>query len=333
MSTKLCIEFSSNKIRFLKGKFNKEFIVDSFFTLLLEEESLVDSVYDEEMLGQMIKNELDSKKIKGKGVSFIISDMPNMLVREINVPRANKDDTYRMVKQEAQQHFPINIDNYVIDYKIVDYFQEEGMKKQKLIVLAVPRFLVERLIGIAEAADLKLEKIDVEANTLSKILLKYQTQISYVSNAPSLICSIENNYITMVVVKKGAIQMSKTTSYEGILEQISNDTLQEVASTNEIDFNYISQNEGEVGEILIELADNIARYINFYTSNSKQREEVENIYITGEITDKLNIVDAIKSRMEVNIRKIDDLTVRITNKDYQDKDISEYKNVLGGLLK
>lgn len=333
MNTKLCIEFSSNKIRFLKGKFNKEFIVESFFTLLLEGESLVDSMYNEEILGQMIKNELISKKIKGTGVSFIISDMPNMLVREINVPRVNKDDTYRIVKQEAQKHFPINIDNYVIDYKIVDYFQEEGMKKQKLIVLAVPKFLIERLIGIAEAADLKLEKIDVEANTLSKVLYKYQSQTGYVSNAPSLICSIENTYITMVVVKKGAIQMSKTTSYDGILGQIDNNAFQEVASTNEIDFNYSSQIEGTADEILVELSDNIVRYINFYTSNSKQREEVENIYITGEISDKLNIIDVIKSRVEANVKKFDDLTVKVIDSAYQDQDISEYKNVLGGLLK
>lgn len=331
--SKLCIEFSSNSIRFAKGKFKKQFIIESFFKLSLDGESLIDSPYEEEFLGTLIKNELKTRKVKDKGVNFIISAMPNMLVREIDVPKANKNDTYKMVKQEAGVHFPINLDNYVIDFKVVEEFEDKGIKKQKLIGIAVPKYLVERLIDIANAANLSLEKIDIEANTLSKYIHEYQRQIDNVSEKSNIICSIQDTYITMVITKKGVIQMSKTTSYESVIIKLKDYGLDEVASTKEATLESI-YNEVEIDnleELIGELADSVIRYISFYTS--KSREEIETVYIMGEIGEKLNIANAIKLRMDVDTRKIDKLKVKIKNKDYKEMDVSEYKNVFGGLLK
>ncbi|MEG2338438.1 MAG: pilus assembly protein PilM [Clostridium sp.] len=334
MNNKLCIEFGSNSIRFAKGKFRHEFLIDSFFTLSLEGETLIDSAYDEYFLGEMIKNELKARGIRDRGVTFIISAMPNMLVREINIPPASIKDTYGMVKQEAGSHFPINLDNYVIDFRVVGIFEEDGVKKQKVIVIAVPKFLIERLIDIANAADLRLEKIDVEANTLSKLLFEYQQQEYTVSNRPSLICAVQDTYLTMVIVKKGVIQMSKTSSYESV--EAALDTAQEsynqAASTREIG-SEASEGEYNVAErrIIGEIADNIARYLSFYTS--KHREDMETVYITGEVGEKLDIGSAVRSRFEVKAKTIDDLKVVITNREYKGRDVSEYKNVFGGLLR
>lgn len=331
--SKLCIEFGSNSIRFAKGKFNKGFHIESFFTLLLDGESLIDSPYEEKFLGSLIKNELGLRKIKDKGVNFIISAMPNMLVREIDVPKAKKSDTYKMVKQEAGVHFPINLNNYVIDYRVVGEFQEKGIKKQKLICIAVPKFLVERLIEIANAAELKLEKIDIEANTLCKFLYEYQRQLNSISEHSNIICAVQDTYITMVVTKKGVIQMSKTTSYESVMLRLKSYGFDEAASTREADIENI-YNEVELDnldEAQGEIADGIIRYMNFYTS--KYREDIESVYIIGELGEKLDIASAIKLRMDVDVRKIDNLNVYIKNKNYKEKDVSEYKNVFGGLLK
>ncbi|MEG2893399.1 MAG: pilus assembly protein PilM [Clostridium sp.] len=334
MNNKLCIEFGSNSIRFAKGKFRHEFLIDSFFTLSLEGETLIDSAYDEFFLGEMIKNELKSRGIRDRGVTFIISAMPNMLVREINIPPASIKDTYGMVKQEAGAHFPINLENYVIDFRIVGLFEEDGVKKQKVIAIAVPKFLIERLIDIANAADLKLEKIDVEANTLSKLLFEYQQQELSVSNRPSLICAVQDTYITMVIVRKGVIQMSKTSSYESVEASLDaeQDSYDRVAASNESEGN-ISDKEYSIVEKRIagDIADNIARYLSFYTS--KHREDMETVYITGEVGEKLDIGSAVRSRFEVKTKTIDDLKVVISNREYKGRDVSEYKNVFGGLLR
>ncbi|MEG0371123.1 MAG: pilus assembly protein PilM [Clostridium sp.] len=333
MNNTLCIEFGSNSIRFAKGKFRSEFLIDSFFTLSLEGEVLMDSSYDEEIVGEMIRNELKARGIRDRAVTFIISAMPNMLVREINVPPASVRDTYGMVKQEAGAHFPINLENYVIDYRIVGIFEEEGVKKQKVIGIAVPKFLIERLIGIANAADLRLEKIDVEANTLSKLLFEYQQQELTVSTRPSLICAIQDTYITMVIVKKGVIQMSKTSSYESVESLLDNSSQGEVASSNE-DGGLASQEDNEKiieKRIAGDIADSISRYLSFYTS--KNREDMEAVYITGEVGEKIDIASAVNSRFEVKTKTIDDLNVVITNRAYKGRDVSEYKNVFGGLLR
>ncbi|KMT21287.1 hypothetical protein [Clostridium cylindrosporum] len=334
MGNKLCIDFSSNKIRFARGRYRKGFIIDSFFSVSLDGESLINSSYSEEVLGETIRNKLKDKKIKDTGVTFIISAMPNMLVREINVPLAKKSDTYRMVKQEAAAHFPINMDNYVIDYRVVDNYVEDKIKKQKLIGIAVPKFLIERLIGIANAADLRLDKIDIEANTLSKLLYEYQKQQGVISEKPSIICAIQDTYITMVVVKKGVIQMSKTNSYESVDTTLNQPALNEVAPTNEFDNannSYTSASEQVKVEVINDVSDSIVRYINFYTS--KQREEIETVYILGKVGDQLDIAGGIRERIEVQTKNIDDLKVVISNKDYKDKDAYKYKNVFAGLLK
>lgn len=330
MGSKLCIEFSSNIIRFAKGRFKNKFILESFFSLNLKSESLVDSSYSEEVLGQMIKNELNTRKVKNKEVDFIISAMPNMLVREIIIPNTSKKDTYFIVNQEVKKHFPINIDNYVIDFKLVDKFKEDKVTKQRVVCIAVPKFLIERIIGIANAADLTINKIDVEANVLSKLLYQYQQQIERIAEEGSVICSIQDTYITMVLAKKGIIQMSKTTSYTSVDIIPEEIVLEEVASSKEIteEKNNSSVNFSEVSEAI---ADHIVRYINFCTS--KQREAIKTVYIVGEIGEKFNIKSSIESRIEVVARNIDKLKLLIKNEEFKRENIADYKVVFGGLIK
>ena len=334
MKSKTCIEFSSNKIRITRGKETKKgFTLKHFFTIPLEEECLIESSYDEMVLGDIIKNELKNRRISSKNIVFILSAIPNMLVREIDIPKVSTKNTYEIVKQEASKYFPINLDNYVIDYKLIKIFQDKNVKKQKLICIAIPKFLIEKLIKIADYGELKLEKIDVEINALSKYLNHYQTIKSNISKVPNIICAVQDTYITMIVIKDGVIKMSKTNLYPSVLNKLS--LIEENLSTSE---EYISEaatskefyENNNVLSIKEEIVDNIVKYINFYTSN--QREEIETIYITGQIGDKLELCEMLKQRIECNIANMNNLDIVLKTKKYKSDDIKKYKVVLGGLL-
>lgn len=334
MRNKTCIEFSSNKIRIARGKETKKgFTLKHFFTIPLEEECLIESTYDEMVLGDIIKNELKNRRIDSKNIVFVLSAIPNMLVREIDIPKVSTKNTYEIVKQEALKYFPINLENYVIDYKLIKIFQDKNIKKQKLICIAIPKFLIEKLVKIADYGDLKLEKIDVEVNALCKYLNHYQLIKNDISKTANIICTVQDTYITMVVIKDGVIKMSKTNLYPSVLNQLS--LIEENLSTSD---EYISEaaaskefyESNNVLAIKEDIADNIVKYINFYESN--QREEIEKIYIAGQIGDRLNLHETIKQKVECSVENMQNVEVVLKTKKYKSDDIKKYKVVLGGLL-
>src|SRR4051794_6611589 len=94
-----------------------------------------------------------------------------IVVRTLDLPPLEDDKALAAAVQvEAPDHIPMPMDEAVLDFQPVGMIDTPGGPRRRVVVVAVRREMVERLVESARAAGLKLEGIDLSAFALVRAL-------------------------------------------------------------------------------------------------------------------------------------------------------------------
>jgi type IV pilus assembly protein PilM len=83
-----------------------------------------------------------------------------VVVREVSVPALPAKEMRQSLPFQVQELIPIPVEDAVLDYDVLDEFEQEGARMQRLLVVAAQRDMVDRLMGAASAA--KVEAVGVD---------------------------------------------------------------------------------------------------------------------------------------------------------------------------
>lgn len=284
----LTIELNSNYIKLLEGKKGKKVkILKSDEILIDGQNSGIIDVLNEIAITDALNKYFIENKVSKNNVNIVLSGLTNLLVREIVIPDIPKDKIYTMLKIEAAQYFPVNIDKFILDYKVLEVMKEGKTKKLKLLVFAVPNNIIDQVMSIVNKLNMKINKIDIEPNVLAKLSLK----LGIGKEDSSMILNIEKNFLTAVVIKNNIVQITKTYPHD----------LSELIQEN-IDIDEYKLNEIE---------DNIVKLIEFY--KIKERQELKNVYILGEMANVLGLDKVLPSKTGSDVFIIDKVDFVDTN--------------------
>jgi type IV pilus assembly protein PilM len=103
-------------------------------------------------------------------VNLTVSD-PSIHIRRITLPSMPKSELREAVRWEMKSHIPFPIESAQIDYLILGEATGKDLKRLDLIVVACPRQLIDRLLGIAEGAGLSPIHLGVGPFALWNLLL------------------------------------------------------------------------------------------------------------------------------------------------------------------
>lgn len=278
----LCIELNSNYIKIIEGRSGKKVKTLKSNEILLDGQTygIIDNLNESAIVDALNKYFFENKVSKNN-VNILLSGLTNLLVREVVIPYIPKDKIYSMLKIEAAQYFPVNIDKYILDYKILEVLKEEKVKKLKLLVFAVPKQIMDQVMSIVNKLNLKVNKIDIEPNVLAKL----SNKLAIGKEESAMILNIEKNFLTAVVVKNDIVQLTKT--YPHDLSEITLD----------------NQNIDEYK--LNEIDDNIVKLIEFY--KIKEREELKNVYILGDMARYLKLDEILPTKAGTAVKLIDNV--------------------------
>jgi type IV pilus assembly protein PilM len=84
-----------------------------------------------------------------------------VVVREVSVPALPAKELRQTLPFQVQELIPIPVEDAVLDYDVLDEFEQEGAKMLRLLVVAAQREMVDRLIGAAVAAKVELVGVDL----------------------------------------------------------------------------------------------------------------------------------------------------------------------------
>jgi type IV pilus assembly protein PilM len=120
-------------------------------------------IMDPGIVSDTIQGLFKTAGVKQKRVVVAVGGR-DVIIKKIQVDRMKESDAYEVVRWEAQQHVPFDIEAVELDFQILDP-ESEGLQMDVLLV-AAKRELVEDKVQLLGQAGLEAEIVDVDAFAL-----------------------------------------------------------------------------------------------------------------------------------------------------------------------
>ncbi|MEN8906095.1 MAG: pilus assembly protein PilM [Clostridiales bacterium] len=114
-----------------------------------------------------IRKIIDESRMKVKKAKIVMSGT-SIISRVFMVNRISGHETDEVVKEAILQNMPINVDEYKIDYKILQEITEGDINRVKVFVTAVRKNIIKSYVDTLIGLDLKPISIDIPANSIAK---------------------------------------------------------------------------------------------------------------------------------------------------------------------
>jgi type IV pilus assembly protein PilM len=132
-------------------------------TRVLADAIVEGEIMDPSVVADAVKGLFVSAGVKRKKVAVAVGGR-DVIVKKIQVDRMGEGDAYDVVRWEAQQYVPFDIEGVELDFQVLDP-DGEGLQMDVLLV-AAKRELVETKLALLGDAGLEAAVVDVDAFAL-----------------------------------------------------------------------------------------------------------------------------------------------------------------------
>ena len=176
------------------------------FTFRTPEHTVEDGyIRDKERLSECLKRELQKRGVREKEVVFTLSSS-KVVTREVRIPEVKDNKIAGIIEMQSREFFPMDVSNYTVTYHKMESFQEEGVKKIKLLLVAVPDNLLNNYYSFAGSAGLVIESFDYIGNSAVQFMSGRMT-----SNA--IIVQLEEQATVISIVRSKKLVFQRITPY------------------------------------------------------------------------------------------------------------------------
>ncbi|MBS4540010.1 type IV pilus assembly protein PilM [Clostridium sp. D2Q-11] len=342
----ISLDIGNENIKMLEVKqLNKNITLENAITINTPKNSIDDgNIMNIHTLSSYIKENLDKHGFKGsKGV--ITLDYPNVISREIMLPFAKEDELEEMVRYEIEQFLPIMLDDYVIDYRKREEFEEDSVKKLRLLVVAIPKKIVEGYMELLEVLDLDPYALDLNSNAVSKLIHKKSRINTKIINENDTLAFIDIGYKNINI----NIISNYTSVFNRVIERGSRDIdiglanafnleLSEAKSKKE-DFDLYEDNMNSYDIIhtlitagLDEWISDIEKIFTYYR-NINRGNKIDGIYIYGGGSRLKGLDKYLEEKLNIQTWQLKDIYPLRLGKKMKAIDTMEYLNNIGSIIR
>lgn len=119
-------------------------------------------------LDNILKSWLRREKIPLTKLDVALS-CPGVITRMITIPVLKPQELDKLMTEQVDQYFTLNIQDYIVDYRILEKVEEEGQARQRILLAALPKFQWEKYWSQWEKAGLKPRAVDLVADSLARL--------------------------------------------------------------------------------------------------------------------------------------------------------------------
>ena len=155
-----------------KGRKGVELV--NFGMIQLPEDTVMDGELENpQALADALRNLLKSEKIKNKNAVIGISGQ-SVIIKKISVPLMSEEELIEMIREEAEQYIPFDIDEVHLDFAIVkaegDVPVEKGATNEErqmdVIIVAVRKEVIQKYMDVFKEIGMKVKVVDLSAFAL-----------------------------------------------------------------------------------------------------------------------------------------------------------------------
>lgn len=348
----ISLDIGNKTTKIAYGSTNKKnIIVDEYDIIETPKDCINDGIIlNAEALAQTLIEAFKINKINKAGLVLSITGT-GVITREIQIPLSTDKEIGQILEFEAQQYFPVDLQNYTTDYKLLENVTDSEGSQSRVLIVAVPNKQIEGYIQLSKLLKQQLIAIDIPANCVIKGF-SYKTEQVFNSDeefalvdigySTSMVCIFRNNYLKFNrILLNGSAEIDRNIADEFSLEedkaeqlkityQAVSDSQSEVAAANQSEITSVI--ERGMGNIVAD----ISRFIDFSNSRDSSKR-VQRIYICGGGSKLAGISEYFTNyfNLPVELLPIGNEIIYRGKKGRElfEKDYIRLVNVIGGLVR
>lgn len=309
-----------------------------------------------EEFAELIRSRLAEQKIKTRDCIFTISST-RIASREVTIPNVKRNRIEGIVKANAQDYFPVDLDQYEIGYHMVGNGESGEDGKLRVMALAVPKILIESYYQLAADCGLNIVSFDYASNSI------YQILKNECGEDVTMVLKMDETTTTATVLNNGQIAMQRTVSYgvEDAITIVGNSKLfgninynsaipmlrtrcciNKTLHPEDLEWDLTTEEEEEVDDRMQALKNkvtnslepvinSISRVVDYYNSRNSEAP-INNIYLTGVGGDFGGMSKLMTNSLEIHVSPLSSLDTVTFGKSMRGASFGEFIACLGAVL-
>ncbi|MDA8227961.1 MAG: pilus assembly protein PilM [Desulfitobacterium hafniense] len=275
---------------------------------------------EEEFKNQLL-HWLKQNKVPLKKLNLAIS-CPGVITRMITLPILSAKDLDKLLTEQVDQYFTFNIADYVVDYRILEKFVEDGQERLRILLAALPKYQWEKQWELWKNLGLSPKVTDLAADCLARLYSRVSRRGDEKTNSESeklpdiAIVDLGVDRVEFVLLEHGVffLYSDMEINLEGLVEYASSLSVVEKNSNskNPEDVESLAADLGpvelteiwvrnEMEGILNPVMNTLADFFNFFAARHFGKS-VDCIYLTGEYSDQPFIGEIFEKNLEIETR-------------------------------
>ncbi len=162
--TTVGVDIGSGLVKLVEIQHGKEPVITKAYAAPVLPDAIVEGeIMDPGVVADAVRGLFQTAGVKQKKVAVAVGGR-DVIIRKIQVDRMKESDAFEVVRWEAQQHIPFDIEGVELDFQILDP-EGEGVQMEVLLV-AAKKELVETKTALLAEAGLEPAIVDVDAFAL-----------------------------------------------------------------------------------------------------------------------------------------------------------------------
>jgi type IV pilus assembly protein PilM len=273
----------------------------------LPPEAIVDnSIMDSSSVVEVIRNLVESHKVKTKNVATSISGH-SVIIRKIQLPIMTDEELESSIQWEAEQYIPFEISEVNLDFQILGTDPKDPSQMNVILVAAKKDFVADH-VAVFKESGLTPVIMDIDCFAVENA---FEVNYGFSEDEIVALVNMGASAVNVNVLKAGVSVFTRDIQVGG---NLINEELQkrlglsnEHAEKAKLGVEAISVTAEAIAEVMLDAAENLAqevqRSLDFFAATSAD-EKINKIFITGGVAKIALVREAIERRIGVSVEVI-----------------------------
>lgn len=339
----ISFDIGASSIKMVTGKYSREKLVINKCIDIITPEGVINDgrIVKQDTLKDIIKFSLNENKIKAQDV-IITTNSSLVINREIVIPKVEADEIDTVIRYEIQQYLPINLDDYILQFMILEELEDEAGQKLKVNVIVYPDKIARGYYDLINSLGLTPYVLDVTYNSINKIA--NYSELSKVGDKGTVaFVDMGGNSVNVTVLKDGKLDFTRMikTGGDNIDFALSQKLNMSVKSTESIKIekgNLLDIKDDDVinnalKKCIDEIVMDLERIVKFY-SNKSVGNKIDKIFVYGGTSNIKGIDNYLEEKFDIKAEKIDKLiNIEFASKELKELSMEQYLNAIGAIIR
>ncbi len=257
----------------------------------------------------LLKNHVPLNKLR------LAVSCPGVITRMITLPLMAYQDLDKLLTEQVEQYFTLNISDYVVDYRVLKRFVEDGEVRQQVLLAALPKYQWETLWAEWQEIGFKPKVVDLAADGLARLYSQLTLKDKSTNNPADLeapldlaIVKLSADRVEFILLEQGVFflysdfevsldvldQVTVTVNSKGVGDEPSEAQEDLDLQTAKLD----AWAKTEVEVTLRNVLQSLSEFFGFFAARHFGKS-IDRIYLTGDYSDLPFIQEIFQSNLEI----------------------------------